>query len=160
MNTARVRVGARILIARQDIGDEIARELQGLFDHKNPSYEKKVRMGIRFDHRKDPRVISTWRHEGPWLSLPRGGITRARALLRERGFGLRVRDERTLGYAPILEGFEWPPHRRTLYSDQEAAAATMIARETCCLRSPTASGKSTIGLAVIARLKLRSESVV
>ena len=152
----RLRVGSRILVLRSDVGEEVAQELRLLHEHKNPQHEKLKRIGIRFDHRKEPKVIKTWREDGEWLSLPRGGMRRTRELLKSRGFELRVKDERTEGYAPILDGFEWPLHRRKLYEDQEEALAAILASESCLLRSPTGAGKSTVALAAISKIRLPS----
>jgi superfamily II DNA or RNA helicase len=151
---ARVRVGARVLVALPDVGPEVARELRELCSHTNPQYQKLKNMGIRFDHKKEPRIIETWRDEGAWLSLPRGAMRRVRELLKRQGFKLLVKDERTEGYLPILEGFKWPAYKRTLFPDQEEAVEAMLLKETCYLRSATGSGKTESGLAVIARVML------
>lgn len=147
-------MGSRILLWVPDVGEEVAAEIAQLFEHKNPQHEKLRRIGIRFDHRKEPKVIKTWRREGSWLSLPRGGMRRTREALLDRGFEILVKDERTPGYQPILDGFEWPAHRRTLFPDQEEALAAILSRETCLLRSPTGSGKSTVAVAAIVRVGL------
>lgn len=144
----------------QDIDDETRQFVQSRFEHANPQHERLKRMGIRFDHRKEPRKIVTWRDDGQWLSLPRGGMRKTRELLLERGYALRVKDERIDGYAGITDGFEWPAHKRTLFPDQETALAAILERETCYLRSPTGAGKSTIGIALVARVKVPSIVIV
>jgi superfamily II DNA or RNA helicase len=137
-----------------DVGEDVATEIAKLFEHANPVHQKNVRMGIRFDHRAEPRYIATWRREGPWLSLPRGGMKRVREVLLSRGFRILARDERTEGYLPILEGFCWPEHRRTLFPDQREALDAIMSRETCLIRAPTGSGKTTAAVAAIVKAGL------
>lgn len=156
---ARVIVGARVSLAKADIGPELVARICALHEHKNPQYEKLVRMGFRFDHRKEPRTIKTWRDNGPWLSIPRGGMKRTRELLKECGFELRVRDERSSGTYSVKK-FTWPEYKRKLFPDQQEALESMLARETCYLRAPTGSGKTSTCLALIAQVKLPAIVVV
>jgi superfamily II DNA or RNA helicase len=151
---ARIVVDNRVRVFGPDVGARALAEIRGLFEHKNPKHEQMKHMGFRFDHRKEPRLIATWRDDGGgWLSVPRGGMRRVRELLEGRGHELRVRDLRTSGLDAILNGLEWPAYRRTLYDDQEAALAALLERETCYLRAPCGSGKTTITTALIDRVR-------
>ena len=153
MSIVRVIVDARVRVLKQDLGPVLTDALRKLHEHKNPQHEKLMRMGYRFDHRKEPRVIRTWRDEGQWLSLPRGGMARTRVLLYENGLELRARDERSRGSYTPKKGFVWPTYQRTLYPDQETTLAAILERETCYLRAPTAAGKTEICLAAIATVQ-------
>ena len=148
------------MLLDRDMGAEVAREVEEVCEHANPQHARLKRMRVRFDQREEPPVIKTWRRVEGWLSIPRGALGGARELLRERGFGLRVRDERTDGAPQICAGFDWPEHRRTLYPDQERALEEMVRRQMCLLRSATASGKSTTCIALIAKLRLPAIVVV
>jgi superfamily II DNA or RNA helicase len=160
VSAVRIAVGARVRVWKADLPNEVRLELAKLFEHKNPVHEKKLRMHIRFDHRVEPKFIRTWRDDGPWLSLPRGGMRRTREFLHREGLELRVKDERTEGYAPIVERFKWPEYRRVLFPDQQEALEAMLARETCYLRSPTGSGKSSTCLAGIVRVRVPTIIIV
>lgn len=128
-------------------------EVRAAHEHKNPKHAKLLRLGYRFDHRKEPKFIKTWRDEHPWLSLPRGGMARTREALSRAGCEIRAKDERTDGADEILKRFRWPKYKRTLFPDQEQALAAMLERETCYLRAPTGSGKSEVGIALIAMIR-------
>jgi superfamily II DNA or RNA helicase len=161
MRDARVTVDSRIRVLVADVGEEVATEIASLFEHRNPKRERLEQMRlVRFDRRKEPRIIRTWIRDGRWLSLPRGGRARVLSVFERHGFRLRLTDQRTEGYAPICDGFEWPAHRVTLFADQRQALEAVISRETSYIRSPTASGKSTTGIAMIARLKLPAIVIV
>ena len=133
----RVAVGSRVRVFKPDVPAHLLDELRALFEHKNPQAEKLRRMGIRFDPRREPKVIRTWRDEPPWLSLPRGGTKRLRELLDSSQLRPLFKDERTEGEDAVLDGFEWPTYKRVLFPDQEDALAAMLRMETCYLRAPT-----------------------
>lgn len=148
------------MLLERDLDPETIRAVEETCEHANPQHARLKRMRVRFDQREEPPVIKTWRRVDGWLSIPRGAIGKARELLHEQGYALRVRDERTEGAKQICEGFDWPAHKRTLYSDQEKALEEMVRKETCLLRSATASGKSTTCIALVARLRLPAIVVV
>jgi superfamily II DNA or RNA helicase len=153
VSAVRVAVGARVRVWKEDLSADLREEVCSLFEHKNPAHEKLRHMGIRFDHRREPKVIKTWRDEWPWISLPRGGMRRVREAIARRGVEIRIRDERTEGYGGLVDDYEWKPYQRTLFPDQEEALAAMLARETCYLRAPTGSGKTELGIAAIAKIR-------
>jgi superfamily II DNA or RNA helicase len=158
---ARVVVDSRIRIYKPDVSTTVLCEVAALFDHPNPQHEKLLRMGIRrFDRTKEPRTIRTWRDEGNWLTVPRGGMRRVRELLSQHGIEIALKDARTDGHPDVVKGFRWPEHRVTLFDDQERAVEAILARQTCCLRAPTGSGKTTVGVACIPRVKLPTIVVV
>jgi hypothetical protein len=137
VSIVRVLVDSRVRVFRADLSMEYFDALRALFEHKNPQHEKMRHLGIRFDHRKESRLIKTWRDEGAWLSLPRGGMSRVRALLVSSGAELRVKDARSDGAYVPASSFQWPELRRTLFEDQAEALERVVARQTCYLRAPT-----------------------
>jgi superfamily II DNA or RNA helicase len=160
MTAARVIVDSRIRVLLRDVPEDLRAGLRQLFEHRNPQHEKLKHLGFRFDHRKEPRLIVTWRDEPPWLSLPRGGMGRLREHLAGAGVVLRVRDERTEGdYAPP-KAFRWRDYARKLYPHQEEALEAILALQNCYLRAPTGSGKTSVGLALIARVRLPAIVIV
>jgi superfamily II DNA or RNA helicase len=151
---ARVVVDNRVRVFAPDVGAQTLAELRALFEHKNPQHEKMKHMGFRFDHRKEPKLIVTWRDDGGgWFSVPRGGMRRVRELLQERGHVLRVKDARTNGLDSLVENFAWPDYRRSLYEDQQLALETILERETCLLRAPTGSGKTVVSTAALDHIR-------
>ena len=152
-------VDNRVRIARAMVPVEVLAELRARFEHTNPQHQRLKRIGIRFDWRKEPPVIRTWGQDEQWLSVPRGGMSRVREVLAKHGLAWRVDDRRTGGSMDVGT-FDWPTHRRTLFSDQEDALAALIAKENCLLRAGTGSGKTTVALAAIARLKLPAVAIV
>jgi superfamily II DNA or RNA helicase len=160
VSAVRVRVGSRVLVYKDDLPGILRQELQRLFEHENPKHKQLRALGIRFSHKAEPRIIKTWNDGGEWLSFPRGGMQRVRDVLLRGGLVLRAKDERTEGYAPIAEKFTWPEYRRALFQDQEEALTAMLARETCYLRSPTGSGKTSTCLAGIVRVRVPTIVIV
>lgn len=145
---------ARILDAgrldRKTVG-----ELKRLFEHDNPEWAKKRRLGLPTWN--EPKTITTWsnREDPEVLHFPRGGLPRLTRVLRDLGVDVEIRDARQFGVE-----FDAPEHRRTLYPYQENLVAKAIEREQCIVRAPTGSGKTTALLAIAARVRVPTLVVV
>ena len=156
MERVRVRVDNRATVLDLPNGSEVAASIAGAFTHDNPQHAAKRALG--FSTKGEPSVISTWReHRGAQpglrsLSVPRGGLSRLRGILAEHGLVPSFQDARSRG-APDLAG-EMPDHRFELYPFQEEMVARAIDKENCFLRAGTGSGKTCVGFAIIARLKV------
>ncbi len=163
----RVVVDNRIRVWASGVPAAALEELKGEFSHHNPAHAKLKAMGYRFDHRKEPREIKTWGEGGGWVSLPRGGMGRLRAVLQKHGLKWAVEDRRSDGDARWGPGFTWPTHllnpdgsKRDLYEDQERVVEACERKQNCIVRSGTGSGKTTSLFALAIRLKLPTLIVV
>ena len=149
-------VGARVEVETAPLSRAAVEELKVAFSHINAHREALKRM--RIPYKTEPAIISTWREDAGWLSLPRGGFTRVRDILERYGVRPIVEDFSTEG-APDLRG-EVKPHRLVLYPDQEKAVSAALGAKTCLLRAPTGSGKTSCGLAMAARVNLPTLAIV
>lgn len=138
------------------IGADEEQRLREPFQHKNPRYWKRVRGSGAKKKRPFgiPRTVDTSRREDDGsLSFPRGGMARLRAALTELGVSWRTVDERVEGTARTELTHRLPPGTQ-LYRHQLEAIARMLKGENTLLRAPTSAGKSTIGVALAARIGL------
>jgi superfamily II DNA or RNA helicase len=145
----RVTVDSRVRIALADLPDGVADQIRARFDHENPAAGK---LG-------EPERYRTWRdvpapgpEQTPELSVPRGGMSRVRAVLRENGLCWAVADRRTWLYP--ADGF--PDHLRTERPYQARLRAAAEAKENCLLHGATGSGKTCVLYSLLARLKRRA----
>jgi superfamily II DNA or RNA helicase len=147
---------------------EIGKQLMAEFSYQNPDHREWARQKSaaerfgRFFKRAepDPHITSYAYEDRPGgvstLSLPRGGLSRVREALRAHDVAATYVDERlcgTLQASPLV-------HNLVLHPYQGKAASDAIARQNCIIRAPTASGKTSIALEIIARVGLRALVVV
>ncbi len=125
-------------------------ELKNAFEHDNPQYLKLRRMGL--PAWKEPVQLITWKVEGSTFTLPRGGTTRVRRIVKEAGHSVLFVDQRTPGemggWSPL------PKHNVRLWAHQQASIEAMLLKENCIIRSTTGSGKTTSGLAFAAQVRV------
>jgi superfamily II DNA or RNA helicase len=146
MSTTRVQIDSRIRVQTAGLSEETLVRLRRAFTHDNPAHDP----GGRSD---EPPTIRTYREGAGEMSLPRGGLARARAIL-EPGFQV---DDRRAWRHPS-PGF--PDHRATLRPYQRRMVDAAVDAETCLLRAPTGAGKTTGAIGLMALLKRRSLVVV
>jgi len=140
-------VDSRVHVPRTVAGVDALDAIRGEFEHRNPAYSPMRR------HPKPggkPLFIRTWAEEAGGLSLPRGGLSRVRAALRGAGVEFRLEDRRTEG-RPSMHG-RIPEHRVELWPHQREALEAAYARQNCIVRAPVGSGKTSMALALIARV--------
>lgn len=142
----RVFVDSRIRVATGNVSEKLGRALCERFEHDNPRYRKAKALG--FGARGEVPVIQTWARGDGEVSFPRGGMGRVREVLREHGRSYRARDHRAPGLGEPLRA----RHTLTLRPYQEQAALALTRRENCLLRAGVGSGKTTVALALAARL--------
>lgn len=139
---------------------KVAAEIRRAFEHPNPEYARKRRM--RCSTKGEQPTIRTWREEQRGgellLSLPRGGLSRVRAILKRRKLNCKLVDQRTEGDAELAG--KVPSHRLTLYGYQDEGVSASIARQNCVFRAPTGSGKTTCGFAAASRVNLPTLVIV
>ncbi len=141
----------RIRLLTSGLSKATVTELKEAFEHRNPQYFKLQNLGIPVWN--EPRVYKTW-HETPdrWLSVPRGGLQRIRDVLDDYELDRTIVDRRTTGQSALVDAM--PDHKVELYEYQVMMAAEGIAKENCILKAPTGGGKTTVGMALAARLKV------
>jgi len=150
----------RVLIPVARLTPEDEQALQDLFTHTNPGYLKKRAMNLPVGN--ETPLIRTWRHDGPYLSVPRGGMYKVRKYLQGANHIFRVQDERTEGSRAVEDFAFWNKVLLvpTLRPYQAAAIETVCTRQNCLIRAPTGSGKTSIAIGLIERLKLPTLVVV
>jgi superfamily II DNA or RNA helicase len=156
-------VDSRLRIPEALLSEELAAALREEFSHKNPDHERERR---RLDARswsrgrptKVPATIETWRLEGDDLTLPRGGLSRARTLLEEHGLGVRTIDHRSEGTGPRPVGYAL--RGITPFPFQEEMFAAGAKTQNCILRGEAGAGKTIVAEMLIARFGLCSLVIV
>lgn len=147
-------INNRLHFSVAEMSDALVEQIKDLFTHRNPNKEDS----------EGPAFYRTWKQDNGILSLPRGGMSRLRNFLVQAEIDYEVSDERVEGDRQYLDN-DWggrpiPVHAVTLRKWQEAAVEALIAKQNCILRAPTASGKTTAGLSLFARMNLSTIIVV
>lgn len=115
--------------------ETLAQNIREQFEHSNPNFLKMKR--LKLPTWKEPAIIRTWKKEGHWLTVPRGGLARVRQAFTLTGHTFDVIDERTEGEKnPEVS---WPDETNdlSLYGYQQEAVSQCIAKQNCLLRAPT-----------------------
>ncbi len=149
----RIEVDSRLVIDVRAVPPEVVKALQDLCSHANPQHAKLKAMG--YSAHAEPRIIKTWRGGPGKLMLPRGVLSKVRAVLAEHGLEPDLHDCRT-----DPNSIAMPKHRVQLYDYQQHAVDAALALENCLIRAPTGSGKTTIAMALIGRVRVPSLVVV
>jgi len=136
-------LGNEIYIAKDVLPPALRNRLIRLAAFQNPEFYKAQAM--RLPTYDKPRVIACAEDHTQHIGLPRGCLDDVQKLLSELRVKSSVRDERFWGQ-PLRVEF-----CGQLRSEQEAAAAAMIAHDTGVLSATTAFGKTVIAAWLIAR---------
>ncbi|MEJ2177217.1 MAG: DEAD/DEAH box helicase family protein [Gammaproteobacteria bacterium] len=123
--------------------------LRRLASFSNPVFFKT--QALRFSTHGIPRFISCARIERGYLSLPRGCLDDALALLEENNIDVQIDDKRELGtklssLKPLL----------ALRKNQQAAVKEMSKYDAGILHAPTAFGKTVTAIGMITRRKVNT----
>jgi superfamily II DNA or RNA helicase len=153
-----IAVDSRIRIPLSRLTEKAAEELRQEFTHDNPDHEReKRRLKAGGYRRKGPPIpdkIRTWREEGEDLTLPRGGLSRAREILKEHGVAFALIDRRTEGTGPRPSaGLKLAPHIDP-YPFQIEMCETGARVQNCILRGAAGSGKTIVAEMLVMRLGL------
>ncbi len=149
-----VVIDSRIRLSLADLPETVADKLRQAFSHKNFKRVAMEKAKVR-GFWNEPRIIATWSQTETELSLPRGGASRVRDILRECGVEFRQRDCRERALPADI-----PDTRVSLWPHQERIVQACLAKENCLVKSGTGSGKTTALLALAARVKLPTLVVV
>jgi superfamily II DNA or RNA helicase len=122
----------------------LSARLRRLASFSNPVFFKT--QALRFSTHGIPRFISCARIEQGYLSLPRGCLDDALALLKENNIDVQIDDKRELGtklscMKPLL----------TLRKNQQTAVKEMSKHDAGILHAPTAFGKTVTAIGMIAK---------
>lgn len=120
--------------------------LKRLASFSNPVFFKT--QALRFSTQGIPRFISCARIEQDYLSIPRGCLDGASALLKEQGVELQIDDKRNPGIP--LKKFRFQGELR---KEQRKAVAAMTRHDVGVLHAPTAFGKTVTAIGIIAKRK-------
>jgi len=120
--------------------------LRRLASFSNPVFFKT--QALRFSTHGIPRFISCARIERGYLSIPRGCLDDALALLKENNIDVQIDDKRESGtkhsgMKPLI----------TLRKNQQAAVNKMSKHDTGILHAPTAFGKTVTAIGMMAKRK-------
>lgn len=138
-----MRVGDRLYFEKAELTTALAGRLIRLAAFPNPEFYRAQAMRLSVWNK--PRIIGCAENFPDHIALPRGCLEAVRALLRDHGIDCLLRDERHAG-APLSCRFTG-----RLRSDQEEAAAAIMAEDTGVLCAATAFGKTVVAASVIAR---------
>jgi superfamily II DNA or RNA helicase len=142
-----------------ELPEDVGAALRARFTHRNPKRDALRRMGIP-GWWAEPEEIATWEASAGELSLPRGGMSRVRAALREGNVEFKVVDERCAG-DPEMQGHGLALREGLeLWAHQEHALREAIAKQNCIVRAPTGSGKTLLAMALVAEVQLPTLVIV
>ncbi len=124
----------------------LSARLRRLASFSNPIFFKT--QALRFSTHGIPRFISCARIEQGYLSLPRGCLDDALALLKENNIDVQIDDKRELG----IQLSDMKPSF-TLRGNQQTAIKEISKHDTGILHAPTAFGKTVAAIGMIAKRK-------
>lgn len=169
MATIPVVISDALRCGASELGKECVAALEARFTYANPQREKLERMGrrdwrIAARLRRLPRWLRTWRRDGDVMVLPRGAARKLVGVLEEHGHSVRWRDQRSVGtggwYRRDLVHRPLGAAGGELRWYQREAVEAAVDRQCGIIRAPTGSGKTTLALALAARLKVPTLVVV
>ena len=142
----KVTLANRIYIRLSEIPAPLLVGLRRLASFSNPIFFKT--QALRFSTHGIPRFITCATIEQGFLTLPRGCLDEARALLNEQKISVNIDDKRQQGTK--LKKFNLLV---TLRKNQQLAVNAMLKHDTGVLHAPTAFGKTVSAIGMIAKRK-------
>ena len=144
-----VTLADRVYFELSTLPNLLAARLKRFASFSNPVFFKT--QALRFSTNGIPRFISCARMEQGYLSLPRGCLDKAIALLNESKIAVIIDDKRTtgkklIGLKPLM----------TLRPNQKVAVKEMTKHDTGTLHAPTAFGKTVTAIGIIAKRKVNT----
>lgn len=178
MTTDPVTIVIRERLRFEGLGPDEEDEICEACTYDNPARRKleqivrgangKKRHALGFALKNEPPSISTWSRVGTEFSVPRGALSKVRAVLLKHGRTWRYDDQRVAGDPRMARLMAGLVHRPEPDADdggalrwyQEEAVEACIGKQNCLLRAPTGSGKTSTLIGIIARLALPTLIVV
>ncbi len=130
-------------VDKEGLPSPVLSALKGVASFQNPEFYKRQRM--RLSTALTPRVIACAEDLEAEMVLPRGCAEDVSALLRSMGTRLEVKDLRERGRELDVE------FQGTLRGFQEDAVVALLANDTGVLVAPPGTGKTVMGIALMAR---------
>ena len=140
-----LKLDSVISIEKGSLPSSLMNEILKLASFDNPDFFRAQAM--RLPTYNKPRWISCADEEGNYFQLPRGCLYDSLDLLEKNGVRVNLIDNRSKG-----SDIEFTFHGK-LTQDQDRAVSEMLAQEFGILCAPTGSGKTVIGLKLIAQRK-------
>jgi len=135
----------RLFVEKAGLPPALINQLKRLAAFQNPEFYKKQSM--RLSTALTPRVIACSEDLPEHIALPRGCLPEARAVLKEHGIKLAVKDERERGEAVDFV------FRGELTPLQRQAVDAMVPHDTGVLVAPPGVGKTVVGTYLVAARK-------
>ena len=135
----------RIYIKTDKAPSVLLNQLKHLSAFQNPEFYKKQKM--RFSTHATPRIICCAEIVDNYLSLPRGCLEDAQALLKEYGIKLCIDDKRTTGKKVNFK------FGGNLNVEQQKALKSILSEDFGVLVAPPGAGKTVLAIAAIAKRK-------
>lgn len=144
-----VTLANRVYFELSTLPNLLAARLKRFASFSNPVFFKT--QALRFSTNGIPRFISCAQIEQGYLSLPRGCLDEAIALLTESKIAVLIDDKRTtgeklVGLKPLM----------TLRPNQKIAVREMTKHDTGTLHAPTAFGKTVTAIGIIVKRKVNT----
>ncbi|BCE01679.1 TOTE conflict system archaeo-eukaryotic primase domain-containing protein [Marinicellulosiphila megalodicopiae] len=145
-NKITITLANHIYFKTHELPSPLIARLRRLASFSNPVFFKT--QALRFSTHGIPRIISCARIEQGYLSIPRGCLDEAIALLTENKIDIEFDDKRNSGVTlkslkPLF----------TLRKNQQNAVNIISKHDTGVLHAPTAFGKTVTAIALIAKRK-------
>lgn len=132
-----------IFIEKKELSQQLLNRLIRLAAFQNPEFFRA--QALRLSVWNKPRIIGCAENYQAYIGLPRGCLEAVETLLKANGIK-RVIEDKRVGGNPIKVSFSG-----TLYPEQEKACKAMLCHDCGILHAPTASGKTIIAAAILAR---------
>lgn len=126
---------------------ECFKELKEAFTHVNPTFYKNQRMGIPCDPEKEPRQFKSYKIQNRRMTFTRGCLSGVKKILRANGHTVKIINERLKTEEQIYRS------KTVVRVDQKPAIQKALKKKQGIVRGPCSSGKSIIGLEIIAQSK-------
>lgn len=135
-----------VYFSLDEVPSALVARLRRLASFSNPVFFKT--QALRFSTHRIPRFISCARIENGYLSIPRGCLDEAKALISEHQIEIIIEDKRETGQKLKLAKLA-----TTLRKAQKNAVSSMIKHDSGILHAPTAFGKTVTAIGLIANRK-------
>jgi hypothetical protein len=135
--------GQRLFVELSGLPSALINQIKRLAAFQNPEFYNK--QALRLSTALTPRVISCVEETSQHVGLPRGCLGALRELLAAHGVEIVIDDRRSAG-TPLDAAF-----RGTLTEPQQQASQAVEAHDTGVLVAPPATGKTVVGIHLIAQ---------
>jgi len=140
-----ITVREQLFINKNNLSRAVVNFLRDELNFFNLEYTIRKRMGINVH--KIEKYFKLIENIGDKIAIPRGFLTKLKSFLSEQGIAFEIIDERTK-----LKSVKFETNHK-LFDYQEEAVAQIISSENGLLVAPPGSGKTIMGIDIVAKLK-------